>query len=114
MASGIIIALIPGLFGFMFTFQINNTVLGSNFTQEQYNAHIGALSLDTPQESMINVTSVGEVETLAQLHQYIEHIQETSFIYSVSSLHPLYFFPYILLISIIGAILGTFSGPPVD
>lgn len=114
MASGIIIALIPGLFGFIFNFQVNKAVLDSNFTQVQYREYVSSLPLDVLAESSITVASGKEAGTLEQLHSYIESMQEGSLIYSVSSLHPLYFFPFILVISFLGAIIGTISGPPTD
>ena len=114
MTSGIIIALLPGLFGFLFTFQVSNTILGSKFTQNEYNEYVANLSNDEMISAIHQYESVGEVETMEGLHSFILSMQESSLLYQISDLHPLYFFPFILIISLIGAIVGTYSRPPTD
>ena len=114
MASGIVIALIPGLFGFIFSFQVNNTVIDSGFKQAEYIEYVNTLS-EKPSEDQIEAYQEGsEIATISDLHISILHKQKESFIYKVADLHPLYFFPFILIISLFGAIAGTYSGPPTN
>ncbi len=114
MASGIIIALLPGLFGFIFTFQINNTVLNSKFSQDEYKEYVSNITDNTTVQPSFEIESAANIETIEGLHAHILGMQKNSFIYKVSNLHPLYFFPFILIISLIGAIAGTYTGRTTD
>ena len=114
MTSGIAIALLPGLFGFIFSFQVNNTIVNSQFTQEDYKEYVNSIPYDANIQPSYQYESVAEVDSVEGLHAYILGMQETSFVHGVANLHPLYFFPFILLISFIGAIAGTYSKPPTD
>jgi hypothetical protein len=114
MTSGIIIALLPGLFGFIFSFQVDSAISNSRFTQDEYREYVNSIPYAADINPSHQFESVKDVETLESLHTYILGVQEESFIYRVSDLHPLYFFPFILVISFIGAVAGTYSRPPTN
>jgi len=114
MTSGIVIALMPGLFGFIFSYQVNQTILTSGIEKATYDEYVENLPSNPATFTTQVPESIQNITTTEQLHGYLEKMKDESFIYKVSALHPLYFFPFILVLSLIGAIAGTYSRPPTD
>ena len=150
MMSGIILALIPGLFGFIFNMNLSYNVINkAPFSKQQYIEYVRANSDSTvlaqkgypDQEKIFNVigdketnatrivqfieetqtiesdvkiTSMDDVKAIPDLISLIQVKKEQSFLYKVFTLHPLYFFPFILVISTFFCIGVALMTRPTD
>ena len=138
MVSGIVLALLPGLFGFMFNMNLRFNVFNKvNFTNVQYIQFIESYSDNTEAiealkgttnsfriirfieesytpESRSAVSDIRDVKEIPELISLIQAKKDRSFLYRVGSLHPLYFFPVILVISTLFCIWISLKTKPTD
>ena len=139
MLSGIILALVPGLLGFIFNIQVKSAVLNkAPFKNSHYIEYlkensdnteaIAALEKTTNTARIVqfiennvilpedtrHVNDVSEVSTIPEMVSLIKYQKAHSFMYKLSKLHPLYFFPVILVISTLFCILVSLRTKPTD
>jgi SSS family solute:Na+ symporter len=150
MVSGIILALIPGLLGFVFNMNIKlNVIEKVKFNNQQYvefiktnldsaalaekgypdrSKAIGAMESTANTTRIVQfineililpedtgkVTSAGEAANIPEMISLIREQESHSFLKRVSSIHPLYFFPFILLVSTLCSIIVTLKTKPTD